>query len=346
MTSDEIGVPEWVKGEGPDADVVISTRGRLARGLAGFPFPSRATGEELSLIAGEVRSACSGLAQGFPGSKVVVIEGLSPRDRGFMLDARIASVEQSRGGEGRVVIVEPSGVLSVMVNEEDHLRIQAVKSGLACREAWDVVDWADDILGTCLDYAFDDRLGYLTASVSNVGTGLRIGALMHLGGLALAGRLRECLSAAYELEVSVRGMFGEGSAWVGDIFQGSNEITLGISEEELVQRVRAVADYLLGEERRVRKELLSKDRKRLIGNAERSLKRLSHVMAVRSEDAIAELSSIRLAASLGLMLDCPLRLLNEILVCMRVGSGNEPAANIERAGELRCRLSGVGISAA
>jgi protein arginine kinase len=337
MTDDAI-IPEWIEGIGPDADVVISTRARLARNLAAFPFPERASREDLTMVVREVRAACASLSVRFPRLKSVSVDKLEPEERSYLLDAHIASADHLRAGEDRVLILDPSAVLSVLINEEDHIRLQAVMSGLVPEEAWELVDWADDVLAERLNYGFSKRYGYLTADVSNVGTGLRVSVMMHLAGLGMKGTLKRQLRAAYDLGVSVRGLFGEGSRFVGDLFQVSNEVTLGFSEIELVRKVRSVAQYLLCEERSARKELVSEQRKRLIDAASEALRVLQSTMSLKAGEALKFLSSVRLAASEGLAADCPMTLLNKLLVGMRAGDDNG-RANIERATFIRHNLA-------
>lgn len=336
-------VPDWIEGTGPDADVVISTRARLARSLADFPFPSRACGEDLSMVVSEVRRASSELTGRFPKLKLVNIDRLSKQEKFFLLDSHLASVEQISGGCGRAVILEPSATLSIMINEEDHIRLQAVISGLACEPAWRLVDWADDVLAEGLNYGHSGKYGYLTASLSNVGTGLRVSTMMHLAGLALKRKVNVQLRAAYDLGVSVRGLFGEGTGWLGDMFQVSNEVTLGISEQEIVERVRSVAQYLLAEERLARKELFNEDRSRLLDIARRSLDALRSAMSVKPQDAVTHMSPIRLATALGLTVNCTGALMNELLVGMQAGAGNDGGVSIERAAFLRKKLADVDI---
>ncbi|MCE5323936.1 ATP--guanido phosphotransferase [bacterium] len=336
-------VPDWIKGDGPDADVVISTRARLARSLADYPFPSRASGEDLSMVISEVRGASSGLRERFPKLKLINIDKLGKQEKFFLLDSHMASVEQISGGHGRAIILEPSAALSIMINEEDHIRLQSVASGLACEKAWELVDWADDILAEGLNYGHSGKYGYLTASLSNVGTGLRISTMMHLAGLALKHKVNTQLRAAYDLGVSIRGLFGEGTRWLGDMFQVSNEVTLGISEKEIIERVRSVAQYLLAEERLARKELLNEQRSRLLDIARRSLDTLKSAMSVKPQDAVTHMSPIRLASALGLTINCTGSLMNELLVGMQAGAGDDGGVSIERAAFLRKKLADVHI---
>ncbi len=343
---DESQAPRWIGGDGPEADIVISTRARLARSLSSYPFPLRASGEDLSMVVREVRTACAGLAGDFPGLRAVSVSKLDSLQKSFLLDAHVASVEQLAAGEGRAVVLEPSATLSVMVNEEDHVRLQVVLSGLAPEEAWELADWVDDVLSTKLSYGFSTRYGYLAASVSNVGTGLRVSVMMHLAGMAAMRRLGGQLRAAHDLGVSVRGMFGEGSRSVGDLFQVSNEVTLGLSEREIVERVRSVASYILKEERGAREDLLVSEADRVLSQAARSLDALRGAASVKAEEAIALMSPIRLAAALGLTQGCSRTALNEILVGMRVGEPADGRAGEERADLIRAKLAETHIMSA
>lgn len=336
--------PEWIRGHGPHSDVVISTRARLARSLEAYPFPARSSGEDLTMVVREVTDASLSLNARFPGLRVISMDKLDPEESAFLLDAHVVSFEQTEGRPGAAVILEPNATLSIMVNEEDHLRIQVLKSGLAASEAWELADWVDDALGSKLGYGYSERYGFLTASVSNVGTGLRLSAMMHLAGLALMNRVASQLRAAYDLGVSVRGMFGEGSRSVGDLYQVSNEVTLGLGEKEIVQRVDSVARYLLDEELEARKELLGSERNRLLEMASKSLSVLQHARSIAPEKAIMLMSPIRLAATVGLVGNCPVNLLNELLIGMRVGAADNIRAGTERAELLRIGLANVELA--
>ncbi|MDH7602504.1 MAG: hypothetical protein QHI38_10210 [Armatimonadota bacterium] len=338
MKPDSRLVPEWVSGKGTDADVVISTRTRLARNLAAYPFPWRASEEVLNVVARKVRAACAELTTHIPGLKACAVEKLTLVQKSFLVDAHLASAEQVSPGVGKLLVLEPSGVFSIMVNEEDHIRLQVIRSGLRLRETWEMADWADDILSSRLDFAFSPQFGYLTAHVSNTGTGLRISALMHLAGLAKTGGLSRHLHAATGLAVAVRGVFGEASRPAGDMYQVSNEITLGIPETEIVERVRSVTEYLLCRERDARNRLLESNRSRVLREAEAALKCLSSAMSLGSGEALELISRLRLACSLGLMPNCPLALTNELLLAVQTVAGDDAVAKIERARIMRERV--------
>jgi protein arginine kinase len=236
-----------------------------------------------------------------------------------------------------------------MVNEEDHFRLQTILPGLQPIEAWQLVDEIDDELAKELKFAYTSRLGYLTASLSNVGTGLRISSMMHLAGLATVGRLGKTLRAAIDLGVSVRGLFGEGTKGLGDLYQVSNEVTLGAPEREFAERVRGVSCHLLGEERRAREEILSGARMELVMAARQCLQRLRNEETISANEALMLLSPIRLATALDVVKGCSTRLLNELMVAMRLMRTDESGryssllADRRRAVLVRRRLRGIEV---
>lgn len=342
--------PAWTGADGPESDVVVSTRARLARNLAGVPFPGRAAGEDLENVAELVRKASLRLEDRWRGLEVVDVARIEEEDRTFLVDAHLASPLQVRPREGGMVILEPGGRIAIMVNEEDHLRIQVILPGLQTGESWRLADEIDDELSEDLTFAYSRRLGYLTASLSNLGTGLRISAMMHLAGLAMIGRLSATLRAAIDLGVSVRGLFGEGSKGLGDFYQVSNEVTLGAPERELAERVRGVAVHLLGEERRAREQLLAESRALLTRTARQNLSALRSLEVISAGDALALLSPIRLAGGVGAVSGYGAKDLNELLVAMRVmclegttGFNSSSIADRRRAVLVRRRLRGVEV---
>ncbi len=331
--------PLWAEADGPDADIVITTRARLARSLASYPFPSAASREDLSRVARDVRRASTLLTERFPRLRAFRVEKLTIEQRSYLIDTHLASVEQARAGAGRFVIADPSGRLFIMVNEEDHLRLQCLESGLNPEIAWETVDWADDVLSASLDYGFSRELGYLTANVSNLGTGLRVSALVHLAGLSAMGSLRTVLKAAWDLGVSIRGLFGEGSQAVGDLVQVSNEVTLGFTEMEIVQKVRSVAEYLLSAERAARKELLETRRAWLTDTVRKSLMTMQGAMSLRAKEAVVHLSPLRLAVSLGLLRGSSMQTMNEMLMAVRAGAGDDISVRLQRGSASRNKMA-------
>jgi len=343
--------PAWVSADGPEADVVVSTRARLARNLAALPFPWRASEQELRRTAELMTSAARRVEALGTDIGIIRIDDLVEREKINLIDAHVVSPEHTAGGPHRLVILERAGRLAIMVNEEDHLRIQALLPGLACEETWEAVNEIDEGFSRSLEFAYSERYGYLTASLTNVGTGLRISALMHLGGLAMLGKVRSTLQAAYELGVSVRGLFGEGTSGLGDLFQVSNEVTLGLEEREIVGRVRGVARYLIAEERRARQELFREQRQRLTGRLKDSITAAQGARSVSAAEMLRLLSTIRVACSVGAASGLEQRAFNEVLLGLRLrhrpgGSPFDAAKDdMERASILR-RLAGqIGMAA-
>lgn len=314
-----IQTPAWVNGSGPESDVVVSTRARLARNLADAPFPEKAGVEELDKVAHAVRLACRKLEPGYGSLRVLKVSTLGDEEKSSLVDAHAASLEQVSSGPGRLIILDSTAELAIMVNEEDHLRIQSIVAGLDVEKAWRIVDDVDDLLSRELKYAFSEQSGYLTASLTNTGTGLRMSVMMHLAGLTLAGKLTETLKAAYDLGVSVRGLFGEGTKGLGDFYQVSNEITLGLPEKEIRNRVKVTAEYLVKQERSARERFLKIDAVRLREIAGKSLAAAKRCYQIEAQDALSLLSPIRLAVAVGAAGGCSLGALNELLLKMGAG---------------------------
>ncbi len=339
--------PAWTRADGPESDIVLSTRARLARNVSGVPFPGRAGGSDLENVAELARLSAKGLARKWPKIEVYDVAAIDEDSRMFLVDAHLASPWQITPRPGGAILLEPSGTIAIMVNEEDHFRMQAILPGLQPLAAWQMVDEIDDELAKSIRFAYSDRLGYLTASLSNLGTGLRISAMMHLAGLANVGRLRATLRAAIELGVSVRGFFGEGSQGLGDLYQVSNEMTLGAPERELAERVRGVAEHILIEERRAREELSSDGRAKILRAARANIRKIRGAETISSGDALALLSPIRLAASVARIDGLGAMLLNELMVEMKVVHSGDPSrqattvADRHRAVHLRRRLRGI-----
>ncbi len=335
----------WVLDAGSESDVVISTRARLARNLADYPFPDRASADELAGVSLAVTEAVDVLKTRFPKIAAIRLAETDSTTLDSLLDTHLISPDHSANTEDRIIILEPTGKLSIMVNEEDHLRVQSLQPGFDVASAWAMVDWADDQLSSRLRFGYSPKYGYLTSSVSNVGTGLRISVMMHLAGLALCGRLRKTLRAAYDLGASVRGMFGEGSKLVGDIYQVSNELTLGITESEIADRVRSTASYLVREEREARSELLDERRHDILSRASRALQKLQNARALSVEQALTLVSPVRLALSTRLG-NGSVTVINEILAGSRAASSESFEQSSARAALIRTKTLGITLVSA
>jgi protein arginine kinase len=293
--------PAWAAGAGgSDADVVLASRARLARNLAAFPFPGRAGDRDLRRVAQEVRRAALADTERLADLSPVAIAPLSARAKAALVDARRISPELAEGGANRWALLDDEGALSVFINEEDHVRIQALASGGAVLAVLRTAEDADERLARRLSYARDVRWGHLTASLSNVGTGLRLSALAHLPALAFLGRLPETLRAAHHLGISIRGAHGEHSSASGDLYQVSNAVTLGLDPDHITGRVRPVVDYLGAAERAARREVADAHTPRAVEAARAAWTRIERADRLAADAALDLLSQLRLAAAAGL----------------------------------------------
>jgi len=258
MNADQIlalPVP-WVEGgqENP-SDVVISSRVRLARNLSRFPFVNRATPEEKAAVLEAVRQAIQHEPL-FRECAWCRIGEMDPVSKGILVERRLMSPDFLQGSQERVLVLDSRGIVSVMVNEEDHLRIQVLLGRMALCEALRIASAIDRAL-YCLDFAFDPEFGFLTSCPTNVGTGLRASAMLHLPALRMSGAMPEIIAQSGRLGLVVRGAYGEGTTSAGALYQVSNQVTLGLTPEELTEKVEAVGSRLVEQEARARSALLN-----------------------------------------------------------------------------------------
>lgn len=312
-------LPAWVGVSGWEADVVLSTRARLARNLAGSPFPVRANAVELDRVAAQVLKAVETREKGAPALRAVEIAKLSAADKATLVDSHLISVQHAMAGQARWALVDDKHTVSVMVNEEDHLRIQAILPGLQLDAAWQIADRLDNRLAERLEYAYDPTYGFLTSSLSNCGTGLRLSVMLHLPGLALSGKFDQSLGAARTLGVAVRGLYGEASSTVGDVYQVSNAVSTGIAERSIVARLAAVTTYLLTDEQAARELLDRRNRSDIEAKVAEATAQLKASERLSAADAMAILSLLRLGDHLSMPTGVTSRVFTELLASMRIG---------------------------
>ena len=297
-----------------DRDVVMSSRVRLARNVAGFPFVGRATHPQRREVLDAVRAAVGtdertlGLAGGRVGADSAVAVGwidlatLPRRDRQLLWERHLISRQFAEGDSPRALAVTTDGRFAMMVNEEDHLRLQVMRGGNRLREAFDDAMRAESALGSRLDFAFHRRWGYLTACPTNVGCGIRIGVMVHLRALRVTNDIEKVKRAAKELHLAVRGFHGEGTDASGDWYQVSNQRTLGIGEEALLRQFAdSVVPAIVAHEREARAVLLDRQRTLLEDRVFRALATLRAARLLGLDEAMKHLSSLRLGACLGLV---------------------------------------------
>ncbi len=316
----ELHPPAWAGETGWEADVVLSTRARLARNLTGVPFPGRAEDAGLKAVAKQVLAVAKRRDKGHVGLRPVEIARLPEANRAALVDSHLISVPHALSGPHRWALVDDRHTISVMVNEEDHLRLQAILPGLQLEAAWRIADQMDDQFGAHLEYAFDAHYGYLTSSLSNCGTGLRVSVMVHLPGLALSGKLDGALEAARTLGAAVRGPYGEGSESAGDVYQVSNAVSTGKNERQLLTRLAATATLLVTDEQAARELLWLDRRSYLEEKVAEARDRLKRAERLSAGDSMALLSILRLGALLGLPTGVTPRVFNELLSSLRIGA--------------------------
>lgn len=312
--SDHAG--EWLRGAGPHSEIVISSRVRLARNLAAFPFVNRANRHQRFEVFEKCRrEVCSPrLADNVLW---ISIADTPTVDRQLLVERHLISRQLARGDDAapRGVAVSIDETFSVMVNEEDHLRLQVLRSGLQLSEAFDQINRLDDVLEERLDFAFSRRFGYLTACPTNVGTGIRVSVMLHLPALKLTGEIEKVRRAARDMHLAVRGLFGEGSEALGDLYQISNQTTLGKSEQEILADFQyTVVPQIIAYEQQARQALVQQRPAALDDKIWRAWAVLSHARMIGSEEVLALLSHLRLGVNLGRIHNVDIRSLNELFL--------------------------------
>jgi protein arginine kinase len=297
---------DWLLENAPYSHVVISSRARLARNLPRIPFAPRANNEQLQFIADKIGRA-------FKRNPVMKqfthydLGAIATQDRGFLRESHLISAELEKGGVGRHVYLNPSMNASVMINEEDHLRLSTLISGLRIKEAYERLTGLEREIEQELELAYDEEFGYLTACPTNTGTGLRLSVMLHLPALAMIGQVEETLSSLGSFGLIVRGAYGEHSEHTGDLFQISNEITLGKSEEQILQILEKIINQVIEREMQARQILFQEAREKLEDAVCRAVGLLAMVRRIDSMEAVALLSRIRLGIGQqwGIRLDHP-----------------------------------------
>ena len=304
---------EWLRGEGPHHQIVISSRVRLARNLRGRAFPGWAKKAERTSILELLRSRVEELPE-MQDSFSESLQELSALDRQVLVERHLISREHAAKGAGSAVVINRRQTLSIMINEEDHLRMQSIRSGLQLRQAFKLVDKIDSALEDKLEIAFDQRLGYLTACPTNVGTGMRASAMLHLPGLVLGEQINPIIQSVNKLGLAVRGLYGEGTEALGNVFQVSNQMTLGESETAIVERLEKVLAQIIEHEENARASLLEKKPKMVYNHIGRAYGILANAHSISSKETMNLLSLMRLGVDVGLFPGVDRSLVDELFI--------------------------------
>ncbi len=289
---------EWLRGEGPHHQIVISSRVRLARNLRNRAFPGWAKKAERTSILDLIRPRVEELPE-MQDSFSEGLQDLSALEKQVLVERHLISREHAAKGVGSAVVMNRRQTLSIMINEEDHLRMQSIRSGLQLKQAFKLVDKIDSALENKLEFAYDQRLGYLTACPTNVGTGMRASAMLHLPGLVLSELINQVIQAVSKIGLAVRGLYGEGTEAMGNLFQISNQTTLGEKEDEIINRLSKVIETIIEKEHDARQVLLQKKPNTLSDQIGRAYGVLTYAHAMASKEALNLLSIIKLGVDLG-----------------------------------------------
>ena len=307
---------EWLRASGPETDVVISSRIRLARNLAGFPFLAKlgkGQEEEVIDLLEEAVSQTPALKDVF----FIRYHDVTELDKQFLLERHLISREHAMDQGQKAVAVSPNEVVSLMMLEEDHVRLQVLQSGLNITEAWRITNEVINELERNLPFSFHAGLGYMTACPTNVGTGLRASCMLHLPSLVMTKQLNKVLQALAKMNLATRGLYGEGTQATGNFFQISNQITLGQNEEEIIASLEGVIHQMITHEKEARQHLLEKRKAKFEDQIWRALGVLKTARVIASEEAVQLLSMVRLGVDLGFIPSLTYQELNRLFLLIQ-----------------------------
>ncbi|MFH1878476.1 MAG: protein arginine kinase [Candidatus Omnitrophota bacterium] len=333
---------EWIGGKGPKAGIAISTRVRLARNIEGHVYFSRADKAGRGKTMDTVIAAAKRMMFFKPAVKIMMAD-TSDLDRGFLMERHLISREMMEDTWGRALILSDNDVLSAMVNEEDHMRFQVIKSGFDIMEAWRIVDSVDTEMSKYLPMDFSNRFGYLTSCPTNTGTGLRVSVMLHLSALVMTGQIENLFSAISKLGFTMRGFYGEGTQALGDFFQISNQVSLGHSETDILDSLERIIGRIIAQEEKTRANLMSDRKKNINARIGKSYETLKNAEIITANETVKLLSAVRLGADMGLIKDVTIQDVNEALLFsqpahmekMSAARGASEEIDIKRADLLR-----------
>lgn len=291
---------KWYEQSGTEGDICVSTRVRFARNLSRFPFPAKMTDEQARTLIDETSRALAASKIG-GDFRLIDMEQASATERSALVERHMISPDLANGSRPRAVLVSSDESVSVMINEEDHLRIQVLEAGLAPEKALERAKAIDDVFDAALGYAFDEKLGYLTSCPTNLGTGMRVSVMLHLPALEAAHEISGMISGAGGMGFTARGIYGEGSAAEGSLYQFSNRITLGYDEDDVAKRMLSLAKQIITRERSLRGQMLARDRDGLEDSVWRAVGTLKYARRIDTAEALELLGRVRTGASLGVI---------------------------------------------
>src|SRR5260370_4089162 len=304
---------DWLSPGNGHHPIVISSRVRVARNWAKLAFPGWAKKTERIRILDEIKPEVDGLAQ-MRNSFSEQLNELSATEKQVLVERHLISREHAAKGMGSAVVINSTQTVSILINEEDHLRMEAIASGLELQKSFRVIDDVDTDLEAHLDFAFDSELGYLTACPTNVGRGMRASAMVHLPGLVLSEQINQVVNSVNKIGLAVRGLYGEGTEAMGNLFQVSNQTTLGEKEDQIIDRLNKVIETLIQRENQARTNLLDTRRTMLMDQVGRAYGILNYSYSISSKEALNLLSVLRLGIDLGFFPEQGRTFINKLLL--------------------------------
>ncbi|MBS4031130.1 MAG: protein arginine kinase [Clostridiales bacterium] len=340
------GASKWMEGTGPDGEIVLSSRIRLARNIMELPFPYLASDSQTESVNHQLKQVSAKLSDELGDIEFLRMSEIPSLQRQVLVEKHLISPLLVKESHNSAVMLRFDQAVSIMINEEDHLRIQCLLPGLQLEQAFEEANRYDDLFERELNYAYDEQWGFLTVCPTNVGTGLRASVMVHLPALTLTKQINRVLSAIAQVGLAVRGLYGEGTEIIGNLVQISNQITLGQSEHEIVRNLYGVTMQIVEQESSARQLLLNEGRDRLSDRVNRSFGVLSHARLMSSQEAMELLSDVRLGIDLGLIEEVSANILKELMVllrpaCLQTEAGREldgMERDRERARLIRQRL--------
>lgn len=303
----------WINGNTDSNNIVLSSRVRIARNLDKVPFPHKLSEYESKDVISKVQDGFFKAIKDKESFRLINLDEISKDEIQYYVEKHVISKKLSENKNG-AFILNKDETLSIMINEEDHLRIQSITSGLNIKEAYDEANKIDDFLEQNLNYGFDEDIGYVTACPTNLGTGLRASAMLHLPAITLNNEMNGVLKALTQMGMTIRGIYGEGSKAEGNIYQVSNQITLGISEEEIIRNLQGTVSQIVNQEIKTRELVNNKFKYELEDKIFRSLAILKNSRLLSTEEGLELLSNVRLGVEMGIIENITQQFLNELLV--------------------------------
>jgi len=337
---------EWLKGTGPHSDIVISSRIRFARNIDKMPFPHLANKKQAAEVLAMVEAAVPRI-EALRLSSVFRLADIDSVEKQFLIERHLMSYEQAQKNNSKAVIIDEEEVVAIMVNEEDHLRIQVMQSGFNLYEAWNIINRIDDGFSKELPYAFLADWGYLTSCPTNTGTAMRGSVMLHLPALVMTRQINQVLAAISKLSFTTRGLYGEGTQATGNFFQISNQVSLGQSETDIIENINGLIRQVIEQENVSRQGLLQQNRSMLEDKVNRSLGILKSAHIISSQETTDLLSLVRLGIDMGMVKDINRRAINELFILTQPAHLQKienkkltsPERDVKRAELIRAKLT-------